>query len=519
MDGNTVFTNKPPEAGSNQNSTPPPPVPPVQPVAPVAPEAPKMAPQPIAEMPKAASVVPQQLSPVPAAPPPGLPPTAPLGGIPENVPSAKFSLGKILKVLGLILGVVAIGFLIFGVIIPFLNKDKATEVQLTYWGLWENESVMKSVIADFEKANPKIKVKYEKRDIKQYRETVTTRIQNGNGPDIYAYHSTWYPMFSNLLAPLSNDVIKKDDFKAQYFPVVQNDVVKNGAIYGLPEGVDTLALFINKDIFAAAGLDTPTTWDTFSSVSRKLTVKDEEGKIKTAGAAIGTFDNINNAPDIASLLFAQNGADIKNLSSTAKNSTDALAFYTSFAKGDASVWDDTLDPSLLMFTKGSLAMYFGYSYDVFAIRASNPGLPFEVHEVPHVPGRDTTIASYWVDGVSIKSQHQKEAMLFMKFLAQKETQQKIFSAASKTRLFGQLYARKDLADTLKDNEYAYPFVSQAKDASSSFFAANTYDNGLNSQTNAYLGNAIRSILNNTSPETALETLSAGVSQVLSRYGL
>src|SRR5207244_1425991 len=108
-------------------------------------------------------------------------------------------------------------------------------------------------------------------------------------------------------------------------------------------------------------------------------------------------------------------------------------------------------------------------------------------------------------GISNKSKHQKEALLFMKFLSQKDTMQKLYSQEAKTRLFGEPYARADLADLLRENTLVYPFVAQGKDAKSSFFISDTNDNGLNSQMNGYLGNAVRSVLGNTSPDSAVET--------------
>lgn len=506
MDDNTVFNNPPPNQPPRLPTSPvDTPLPP-----PVQSQLPPVPPLPLPP------ITPQELK--PPVPPSGFvpPPFQPVTSPQEEY--KRFNISKILKIAGVFLGLVVLFFLITTFVLPLFSKKESGTVTLVYWGLWENENSIKSVISDFEKQNPHIKITYEKQDIRQYRDRLTTRIQNGTGPDIFRFHNTWFPMFSNSLAPISSDVIKKGEFEKNYYPVIQQDIVKNGAIYGIPLGIDVLALYINKDIFSAAGLDIPTTWDAFASVSRKLTVKDEQGKIKTAGAAIGTFDNINHAPDIISLLLVQNGADIKNLSGTSQNASDALSFYTSFASDLGNVWDETLDPSLLMFAKGSLAMYFGFSWDVFAIQASNPALPFEIHPVPHLPNRNTTIASYWVEGVSARSTHQKEAMQFMKFLSKQETQQKLFTVTSKTRLFGEPYARIDLAESLKDNQYVYPFVAQAKDASSSFFAANTHDNGLNSQMNVYLGNAVRSILNGDSPQTAVDTLSKGVSQVLGQYG-
>lgn len=428
-----------------------------------------------------------------------------------------FPFGKIIKVF---IGLVLFLILIFGVtsfILPMFNKSNNEKVTLVYWGLWDSEPIIKSIINDFQKQNPNITIEYKKEDVKQYRDKLVARIQNGTGPDLFLFHNTWLLQTNKLLLPLPSDIIKSDEFEKTYFPVIVSDLSKNGAVYGIPSGIDTLSLFINSEIFAQSGVSVPTTWQDFGKTARALTVVDETGKIKTSGAALGTYDNITHAPDIISLLFVQNGADLNNLSTTVQNAKDALDYYTDFAKGEGKVWDSTLDPSMLAFAKGNLAMYFGYSWDIFAIKAVNPNLSFQTYSVPRLPGRNQTIASYWNTGVSIKSKHQKEALLFLKYLSQKDVVQKLFSEESKTRLFGIPYARVDLSETLKDNVLVYPFVSQAKDAQSSFFASDTYDNGLNSKTNVYLADAVRAILNGTSSDTALETLIMGVDQVLSQF--
>jgi multiple sugar transport system substrate-binding protein len=133
-----------------------------------------------------------------------------------------------------------------------------------------------------------------------------------------------------------------------------------------------------------------------------------------------------------------------------------------------------------------------------------------------------TIASYWVEGVSAKSTHQREALLFMHYLAQKETAQKFYTEAAKTRAFGEPYARTDLADTLKENELVYPFVSQLKNATSSYLVSDTHDGegGLNSASTIYLGNAINAmVIDGTSTSSVLDTLTQGLAQTLSKYGI
>jgi len=54
-----------------------------------------------------------------------------------------------------------------------------------------------------------------------------------------------------------------------------------------------------------------------------------------------------------------------NLKASSDKVNGAFTFYASFTNDVNNVWDSTLDPSILSFSKGNLAMYFGYSWDFF----------------------------------------------------------------------------------------------------------------------------------------------------------
>jgi len=464
----------------------------------------------LSQIPPPPSVPSPSVAPTPLETQPPAPPPPPSGGLFDTIP---LSVKAIIGGVGLLIVIIVFSLFVF------TNRNtKNAKVTIEWWGLWEDSTVMQSVISDFEKKYPNIIVTYKKEDPKQYSQRLITRIQNDTGPDIFRFHNSWVRVLRPVLAPLSTDAITADEFKKSFYPVAQKDLVKNGAIYGIPLEIDTLSLFVNNSLFKAAGAAVPATWEAFANTARALTVKDDTGKIKTAGAALGTFDNITHASDIISLLFIQNNADINDLEKTKKNAIDTLNFYTSFAKDQGNVWDNSLDNSIVAFYKGNLAMFFGYSYDYFTLKTVNPTLDFQVYPVPHLPNRTITIASYWVEGVSAKSKHQKEAMLLMQFLAQKETEQKLFSLESKSRLFGEPYANVSLADSVKDNPYVASFISQANNATSTFFSGETYDTTINAQMNGYLGNAVKSLFIDTSPESAVNTLSQGVSQVVSQYG-
>jgi len=450
---------------------------------------------------------------MPTVPPPGVPPTSPTLPPP---PASRFS-GGLLKWVGIVGGVIVLLLIIFLVVTRLKGNDKEEPVTLTYWGLFEDKQVMQSLINDFHRDNPTITINYVQKDVRDYRQGLVTQIINGNGPDIYRFHNSWVGMMKAYLSPMTSDVLSADDLENNYYPVVQQDLVRNGALYGVPLQIDNLALFVNSDLFSAGGKTVPKTWDEFIKVAKELVVKGSDGRIQTAGAALGTYDNITHAPDIIALLMAQNGTNFYDFAATKANAAQALDFYTAFAEDEGSVWDGTLDPSLTAFSKGNLAMYIGYSWDIFALKAMNPQLNFSVHPVPNLPGRQVAMASYWVEGVSSKSKHQKEAMLFMHYLTEKETLQKHYTEVAKTRIFGELYPRRDLAQTLIRNPLTSPFIEQAEYATSSYFVSDTYDKGINDQMNVYLGNTVRGV-DETSAATSIDTLTKGVDQVLAKYG-
>lgn len=455
----------------------------------------------------------QQASQPVATPPPATPPPPIKTGPP---------MGLILKIgiALLVLGIV--GFLIFRFVLPmFGGGGKNGEATLTYWGLWESEGVMQTIIDDFEKDHPGITVEYEQRDIDKYRQTLQTRIANNDGPDIFLYHNTWTPVVQQNLSPMSTNVISPEEFESVYYPVITKDLVVKGAIYGIPAGIDTLALFVNNSIFDETGASVPKTWEDFTNVSAGVTVKDDEDLISTYGAGFGAFDNVNRAPDILSMLFAQSNVNFQNMTNSKPNIVEALRFYTDFVTGNdniETVWNTQAPNAVVAFAGGNVAMYLGYSWDVFTIKQLNPDLNFSIYPVPRLT-QPKTVASYWVNGISSKSPHQKAAQEFMKFLAQKETQEKLYTEASKTRLFGMPPARRDMAELVADNPLVEPFVSQAETATSGYFVSDTFDEGINNQMNAYLGNAVRGVIGNTSVESATDTMITGIDQVLGQYGL
>lgn len=435
--------------------------------------------------------------------------------------------GILKKIIIALVVIIILGLIVVGGIFAWGQLQKSSKkenVTLKYWGVWDDVTVMQPIISDFERLNPNIKVQYEKQDIKglgKYIDRLTTRINNDTGPDIIRFHSSWTLQLKKYLLPFPKSLVDSTKIETDYYKTVTRDMSIDGAFYGIPMGIDTLALFVNTKLLSDKGLPIPTDWnDIYTEYAPQLVVKEEGGKIITPSIGLGTYDNVAHAPDILAFLLLQNGADLKDLVGKSKESAnEAFLFYTSFAEGESAVWDQTLDNTTLAFAKGELALYFGYSWDIFTINNLNPSLQYKVVKVPKLAGRSNTVASYWAEGVSSKTKFSEEAFIFLEYLSLPETLQKLHETQAKQRVFGTLYPRKSMAPLLSSNELVYPFIAQGDDAQSTFFSSDTHDgeNGMVSQMNVYLGNAVRSINNNTSVTSAVDTLSQGIAQVLDRY--
>ncbi len=411
----------------------------------------------------------------------------------------------------------ALVFLLSGC--SLLPGNKNQSVALKYWGIWESSTTMGQVIADYKKIKPNVTITYEKRSPQQYRESLQTQIQNGNGPDIFTFHNTWPIMLKSDLAPAPAAVMTAKALKDNYYPAIYSDL-KNGKqqVLGLPTGIDGLALFWNKDIFNAAGIvNPPSTWQELSQDASLLTVRDSLGNIRTSGVALGTASNVDNFSDILGLMIYQNGGDPKN--PAGKEGVEALDYYTAFAKGPTKVWDETLPSSTVAFAGGTLAMYFGQSWRAIDIKNANPLLNFEAVPVPQLENGNTAWASYWATGVSAKSPNANEAWEFVKYLNDTQTLINIYNEDAKSpgRFFGQPYPLKSMGEQLVTDPIVGAYIVQAPTMLSFPMASRTYDNGINDQIIKSYEDAINSVLQGSDATTALETVAKNVNAIFSKY--
>ncbi len=459
--------------------------------------------------------------------PPPQPPASPNQNTQSQANSKKRVVLKTVLVLILVVFlIIVLGFSIYKFLPSFLGGGGGKEVNLTWWGLWEDETIVSPIIEEWERENPNIKINYVSQSKEDYRDRLRNSLDKGEGPDIMRIHNSWIPMFKSKLSTVPSSVYSQAEFQQIFFPVAVNDLSSESGFLGIPLMYDGLGLFINEEIFSTYARPTPETWDELRDTAVALTIKNENGFITQAGVALGNAKNVDHWQEILALMMLQNGADLNK--PVDQRTQGAIDWFVSISR-DYKIWDDTLPPSTVYFASGKLAMYFGPSWRAIEIINQNPNLKFRVVPVPQLPKsdpseKDTTYATYWIESVWNESKNQDEAWKFIKYLSEKETLQKFYQSATQSsaaRRFGEPYPRRDMYESLLNDPVLGGIIKLAPDAKSWYLASRTFDGktGINSRLSGYFEDAINKALSLRLTDKDMQTLSTGVQTVLSDYQL
>lgn len=392
------------------------------------------------------------------------------------------------------------------------TKKASEPIVLTFWQTFDDSDAFSEIISKYQAIHPNITIEYKKFRYEEYENELLNAWAEDRGPDIFAIQNTWLKKYQTKLSPMPDEItmsymvetgtIKKEvvpqlkttksltirDLKNNFADVVSSDVIlEDGKIYGLPLSIDTLVMFYNRDLLNSAGITSaPSYWNKeFQQTIKKLTKQDPKKGLVQSGIALGTSKNINRASDILSVLMMQNGAIMTSgeqvtfhsvptsMSNNYNPGLEALRFYTDFANPNKEVycWNDEQPNALEAFTSGSLAMFFGYSFNIEQIRAQAPKLNFGIARLPQIEGNSLEInfANYWVDTVSKKSKYPNESWDFIQFLT-KEENAKIYLAKTKKPT-----ALKSLINTQKDDEDLGVFAEQILSAKSWYHGKSIID--------------------------------------------
>jgi raffinose/stachyose/melibiose transport system substrate-binding protein len=146
------------------------------------------------------------------------------------------------------------------------------QVTLRVWDSFtENSDGMDAMIAAFEAAHPEIDVQRDVQATEDMRAIIQTALNSGTGPDVFQYDTG--PGFAGVLA--REGLIKPlDDLYAgplaSVLPWTKERVTFDGKAFGVGNQLEFIAVYYNKDLFAANGIEVPTTYADFQAACTKL---------------------------------------------------------------------------------------------------------------------------------------------------------------------------------------------------------------------------------------------------------
>ncbi len=370
-------------------------------------------------------------------------------------------------------------------------QQQATKpITLEYWTVNDDVDALQRQIAVFRAARPYVNVNIRQLSANEIYPRLVEALAEDHGPDIISVQNRRIGEFISKLTPMpakvddvtvttvkttfgtettvnnqSRDLLSLSQLDQQYVKTVRDDVVKNGAIIGLPLSMDMMAVFYNKDLLDRSGVaEPPKDWKEFQDSVRKITRYDKTtGKLTQYGTTLGTGDNIPGSDDLLYVLFrqsnvgftAKSGQAVFNLSQEA--SSQVMDFYTDFANStrDTYSWSAEQGDALDAFVAGKVGFFFGYSYHFPVIRARAPQFDFRILPLFQLnPDNKVNVASYWIQSVLSKSTHQNEAWNLIDFLTHSKATKDYLDQTNRPTAL-----RTHIADQKTKPELA-PFVDQ-----------------------------------------------------------
>lgn len=352
------------------------------------------------------------------------------------------------------------------------SMELGGDVEIEYWQyeLPAKTQLVNELIPEFEAANPGITINHVNYPYDDFRQQVAAAVQAGEGPDVLNVYYGWIPAYvqQQFLAPLPQDVFPHEDIESLFFPMVSAARIGE-EYYALPTAVRTLALFYNRDLLEAAGLEPPTNWEELVEAA-KATVQKDGDNFEVVGFTWDIGGQGHNWWREA--LIRQNGLvpyseDNRTLYWSEPEGIEAFNYATSFLLEHGVTQSGFQTDGATAFAAGLAALHIDGSYRLGSLAIDAPDLNFGV--VP-LPGHkeQASFASFWANTITRNAAEGDKLIASAKwidFLSSADVQRRWTPAV------GELPARQALAaePSLMEDEKLAPFIESLEFSYATFF--------------------------------------------------
>lgn len=288
------------------------------------------------------------------------------------------------------------------------------QVTINLWHRWsgKTEAALTEVIKGFEAANPGVHVEVTAKSGEYFAllQSMIADAAAGNPlPDIFVGGYNLLNYIATELKPTKIDEIAPsqealDALYANYTDGMRTLAQYNGEQVGLPYAVSIMPMYINMDLFRAAGLteaDIPTTWDEVLKVAAVIEEKTD---------AIGVqLHNMEDAWADQALVFSRGGQllteDKQRCDFTNEGAVAAIGMWQElYEKGYASALSSSEIQST--FTSGNLAIYCTSIMSVNTI-VEYSDFEVKINKTPSFEGYDLKLPSGGAALISFARDQQK----------------------------------------------------------------------------------------------------------------
>ena len=156
-----------------------------------------------------------------------------------------------------------------------VTASAADKKEVVIWDYFETDAqkqMMQSLIDGFNASQDEYEASHVYVPFADYEKQLTLGIASGELPDLDILDGCGMASFIQL--GLFGDISDADINWDEYMEGPMESTMLDGKHYGIPFATNCTALFYNKDLFDAAGIDYPdenTTWDEFHEMAKALT--------------------------------------------------------------------------------------------------------------------------------------------------------------------------------------------------------------------------------------------------------
>ncbi len=165
-------------------------------------------------------------------------------------------------------------FIVIAVALLSISAVLAADVEVTWWHTFTEgqEAILQEIIAEFNEANPGIKVIAESQPYDGFLAKVYEAVSTGTGPDIiFNYASTAADYIPDGLI-VDQSKYMESDYKARVSEGIyaESTGFEDGGLYAVAVQSTGPILFYNKTMFDKVGFSAPKTWDEVEEAAKAI---------------------------------------------------------------------------------------------------------------------------------------------------------------------------------------------------------------------------------------------------------